>query len=421
MYQKITLKNGLRLITSPMPNLQSVSVGVFVGAGSRYENRPQAGISHFIEHLLFKGTHMRPTSRDIAATIDGVGGVLNGGTGKESTVYWCKVAHAHFPLALNLLADMIRHSLLNSDDIESERRVITEELNMEMDSPSQRADMLINELLWPDHPLGQEIVGYKETLTDMSREMILDFVTHQYTPSNIVISIAGGISTEEAISCTEEAFGDWETTQPVIPFLPANGIRKKQRIQTETRETEQVNLCLAVPGLSSTHPDRFILNIFNAVLSGGMSSRLFVEIRDKRALAYDIHSYTDYLSDTGALVIYAGVNPANTGNAITAILEEIKKAIEKIPDDELAKTKEYIKGRLLLRMEDSSHVSSWLGTQELMKETIMTVDDINHAIDAVTKADVQRVSQKLFTSENLLLALVGPLDKQGNIEDLLRI
>ncbi len=421
MFQKITLNNGLRLVISTMPHIKSVSMGVFVGVGSRYESREQAGISHFIEHLLFKGTPSRPTSRDIAATIDGVGGVINGGTDKESTVYWCKVASVHFSLAVNLLADMIRHSLIAPDDVESERRVITEELSMEMDSPSQRADMLINELLWPDHPLGQEIVGYKDTLAGMSREMILDFVGHQYSPSNIVVAIAGGVSTKEVVSQVEEAFADWKAKLPVTTFRSADGTGKKPSIKTETRETEQVNLYLAVPGLSNIHPDRFVLDVFNSVLSGGMSSRLFVEIRDKRALAYDIHSYTDHLADTGAVTIYAGVSPANTENAITAILEEIRKAMDNIPEDELVKTKEYIKGRLLLRMEDSSNVSNWMGAQELLKRSILTVEDVNQAVDAVTAADMQRVSQQIFTTDRLRLSIVGPVNNPEKLEKILRI
>ena len=421
MFQKAVLPNGLRVVSSHMPHIQSVSIGVFIGAGSRYEERQCAGISHFIEHLLFKGTEQHPTSRDIAATIDGVGGVINGGTDKESTVYWCKVSRPHFPLAVNLLADMIRHSLLTPDDIASERRVIAEELSMEMDSPAQRADMLINELLWPDHPLGREIVGNKETITSMTREMFVDFVTHQYSPPNVVVAVAGGISDKEVIARIEEAFADWRATQPPIAFRSANGVAKKQAVQTETRKIEQVNLCLAVPGLPNTHPDRFVLDVFNSVLSGGMSSRLFVEIRDKRALAYDIHSFTDHLADTGAVIISAGVSPTNVESAITAILGEVRKAMEDIPESELAKAKEYIKGRLLLRMEDSSSVSNWIGAQELLKRSILTVDDVNREIDAVTAADMKRVSQQIFTTDNLRLSAVGPVDNYARLEQLLRI
>ena len=402
-----------------MPHIHSVCVGIFIGAGSRYETWEESGISHFVEHLCFKGTEQRPTSRDISTAIDGVGGTFNGGTDKESTLYWCKVAHIHFPLAVDVLADILCHSRFDPRDIESERRVIIEELNMQMDSPQQRVHMLINEILWPDHPLGWEVGGSKETVTKISRQMMLDYLQHQYSPGNTVISIAGGVEQESALSQIEETFGDWSSTSSTIPYLPASDVQQAPRLRIEPRDTEQSHLCLAIPGLSSTHPDRFTLDLLNVILGGGMSSRLFIEIRDKRALAYAIYSYAEHLLDSGSITIYAGVNPDNTEAAIEAILGEVRKVMERVPGSEITKAKELVKGRLLLSMENSSNVAHWMGGQELLKGQILTVGDVSRAIDAVTAEDLQRVSQEIFVTEKLNLSLVGPTGEQEQLQKLL--
>ena len=421
MYQKTTLKNGLRLVTSSMPHLKSVSVSIFVGAGSRYENQQDSGISHFIEHLCFKGTEKRPESRDISTAIDGVGGVFNAGTDRELTVYWCKVASTHFPLAVDVLSDILLHSKFSPEDIESERQVIIQELNMQMDSPQQRVHMLISELLWPKHPLGREIGGTRETVANTSRQMMMDYIEQYYAPDNTVISIAGGIGQEEAISQIEKEFGDWSHIGTKVSYLSADDTQKKPCLRIEQRDTEQAHFCLAVAGLSETHPDRFILDLLNTILGGGMSSRLFTEIRDKRGLAYAISSYTDHLSDSGSLTIYAGVNPDNTGAAIEAILEEMRGMMGKIPQSEISKAKELMKGRLLLRMENSSSVASWMGGQELLKGKILTVEDVGNAIDAVTAEDIQRVARELFITEKLNLSIVGPSSEEEQLQKLLQL
>ncbi|MCD6359077.1 MAG: insulinase family protein [Dehalococcoidia bacterium] len=421
MYQKTTLKNGLRLITSSMPHLQSVCISIFVKSGSRYETREESGVSHFIEHLCFKGTEKRPTSRDISTAIDEVGGVFNGGTDRELTVYWCKTASTHFPLAVDVLADILLHSKFNPQDIDSERRVIIQELDMQMDSPHQRVHMLINELLWPEHPLGREIGGTKETVTKISRQAMTGYAKQHYTPDNIVISIAGGITQEEALLQVEKVFGDWDCHGDRIIFLPANDIQQEPHLYIEQRKIEQSHLCLAVPGLSDTHPDRFALDLLNTILGGGMSSRLFTEIRDKRGLAYAISSYEEHLSDTGSMTIYAGVRPDNTAATITAILKEMRGMMEQIPKSELTKAKEQLKGQILLRMENSSSVSAWMGGQELLKGKILTVNDVGNAIDAVTAADIQRIAQEVFVSDKLNLALVGPDVEEQELKKLLQI
>ena len=279
MYQKTTLDNGLRLITANMPHTQSVAIGFFIGAGSRYETDAHAGISHFIEHLCFKGTSKRPTSREISTAIEGVGGILNGGTDKELTVYWCKVAKPHFHLALEVLVDMLLNSRFAPGDIEKERQVIIEEIHMSNDSPSQRVGMLIDELLWPQHPLGRDIAGSKESVNAISRDMLSGYLAGHYQPGNTVISVAGDIQQLEVVSAVNQALSNWSKQQP-HPEYPAYQENMFKRLQIEERDTEQVQLCLALPGLPLLHPRRFALDLLNVVLGEGMSSRLFTEIRD---------------------------------------------------------------------------------------------------------------------------------------------
>ena len=363
MYQKTTLNNGLRVITAAMPHTRSVSICIFIGVGSRYETEPQAGVSHFIEHLLFKGTPKYITAREISEAIEGVGGILNGGTDKEITLYWCKVAQPHFQLALDVLADMLLHSKFEPADIENERQVIIEEINMGKDSPPQLVNMLIDELLWPDHPLGRDVAGSKEAVAAISRDMILDYLAHQYLPSKTVVSIAGALQHQEIATAVGQAMGEWAEQQPHAEYS-AYKEREFPRLRIEKKDTEQANLCLALSGLSLFHPQRYTLDLLNVILGEGMSSRLFTEIRDRLGLAYSIHSYVEHFLDTGSITIHAGVEPKNLQVAIKAILGQLSQLKEPVPEPELTKAKELIKGRLLLRMEDSRSVAGWAGGQE---------------------------------------------------------
>ncbi|GAI05750.1 unnamed protein product, partial [marine sediment metagenome] len=276
------------------------SICIFIGVGSRYETEPQAGISHFIEHLCFKGTLKRTTAREISEAIEGVGGILNGGTDKELTLYWCKVAQHHFHLALDVLADMLLHSKFDPADIERERQVIIEEINMGKDSPSQLVNMLIDELLWPEHPLGRDIAGSKESVAAITRDMMLDYLAHQYLPSNTVVGIAGALQHQEMVTAVGQALGDWTDQQP-RPGYSEYKEQKFPRMHIEKKDTEQAHLCLALTGLPLLHPKRFTLDLLNVILGEGMSSRLFTEIRDRLGLAYSIHSYVEHFLDTGSV------------------------------------------------------------------------------------------------------------------------
>ena len=420
MYQKVTLDNGLRLVTAAMPHTRSVSISFFIGAGSRYEIGEQAGISHFIEHVCFKGTKKRPTSAEICTVIEGVGGMLNAGTDKELTIYWCKVAQPHFASALDVLADILVNSTFDSVEIEKERRVIIEEINMSLDYPSQRVSMLIDELLWPDHALGRDIAGSRESVAAITRDMMLDYLARQYQPGNAVLAIAGDIEHREVVDAVSQVVAGWAKRQPRLDYTPYRG-KIGRRVLIEKRDTEQTQLCLAMPGLSITHPERFKLDLLNVILGEGMSSRLFTEIRDKLGLAYSIHSYAEHFLDTGAIGVSAGVDNKNLSVAVRAILEELSRLKELIPETELSKAKELSKGRLWLRMEDSRSVSGWMGGQELLTGKILTLDEVIAIIDAITAEELRKLAGELLVGEGLRLAVVGPISPDEPLEDLLKL
>jgi predicted Zn-dependent peptidase len=420
LYQKITLANGLRLVTAAMPHTRSVAIGFFIGTGSRYETDTQAGISHFIEHMCFKGTRKRPSSVAVCTVIEGVGGMLNAGTDKELTIYWCKVASPHFDNALDVMVDILTGSLFDVAEIEKERQVIIEEINMSLDSPAQRVSMLIDELMWPGHPLGRDIAGSRESVGAISRDMMLNYMSGQYRPDNAVLAIAGDIRHEEVVDAVSRAVAGWENQQPRSPFTPYQD-KIARRVLIENRDTEQTQLCLALPGLSIIHPDRFKLDLLNVILGEGMSSRLFTEIRDKLGLAYSIHSYIEHFLDTGAMTVSAGVDAKNLPVAIRAVLAELARLKEPVPEAELNKAKELFKGRILLRMEDSRSVSGWLGGQEILTGEILTVDEVIGIVEAITAAELQKLAEELVLPERMRLAVVGPLSPDEPLEDLLRL
>ncbi len=420
MYDKITLDNGLRLVTKSMPHTRSVALGFFIGTGSRYETDRQAGISHFIEHMCFKGNKKRPTSIDVCTVIEGVGGMLNAGTDKELTIYWCKVAKPHFTGALDVMVDILTGSLFDPAEIEKERQVIVEEINMSLDSPSQRVSMLIDELLWPGHPLGRDIAGSKESVAAISRDMMLDYLAMQYRPDNTVLAIAGDIRHDEMVAAVSQLVSLWKNKRPRSVYTP---YRRKmtRRVLIENRDTEQTQLCLALPGISIVHPDRFKLDLLNVILGEGMSSRLFTEIRDKLGLAYSIQSYAEHFLDTGAMTISAGVDAKNLPVAIRAVLTELARLMEPIPETELAKAKELFKGRILLRMEDSRSVSGWLGGQEILTGEILTVDEVIDIVEAITTAELRHLAETLLLPAQMRLAVVGPISPEEPLDDLLKI
>jgi predicted Zn-dependent peptidase len=415
------LDNGLHLIVNEVPHARSVSLVFFIGVGGCYEAEHETGISHFIEHVCFKGTNKRKSAREISETIESVGGIINGGTDKEFTVYWVRVTNQHFPLGLDVLTDLIRNPRFDVEDVERERLVIIEEIKMSLDSPRQRVDMLIDELLWPGQPLGRDVAGTRESLSNLGQQQIVDYYKQHYVPNNIVVSIAGDIQQLEARHRIEQYIGDWTAGRKTFRY-PSDSAQKGIPLSIEYRDTEQVHLCLGIRGVSILHPDRFAVDLFSIVLGEGMSSRLFSEVRENLGLAYEINSSTEHYIDSGSIVIRAGVDTQKTNNALITIIERLSRIGNDITETELARAKEISKGRLLLAMENTRNVANWSGAQELLTGQILTVEQIIDLVDSVTIEDIRRVVQALVTTENLKLAIIGPVkEEEDELARLLRL
>jgi len=408
-YRKTILDNGVRVITEEIPYLKSVSIGVWVTTGSRDEQPHENGVSHFIEHLLFKGTERR-TAFDIAKEIDSVGGTLNAFTGREYTCFYAKVIDKNLPLAINLLSDIFLHSLMDPKDVEKERGVILQEIKMVEDTPDDYIHDFFNRVCWGDHPLGFPIFGTSDLVQSFTREQIFQFLKETYQPERIIICAAGNLKHEEAVDLIGETFGQLPQSNQERKRL------KPQSVSTTNirkRELEQVHFCLGTKGLPYNHSLRFASYLLNTILGGGMSSRLFQEIRENRGLAYSVGSYTSHLRDTGAMVLYAGVPPAKAADVVSAMMEQLAAMRDKaVPTEELNKAREFTKGRLLLRMEDTFANARWVGHQEVTDQTVLSVDQVVEELDAITVDDVQHVAQRLFATERLSLAIVGPFRKE---------
>ncbi len=412
-YEKVTLKNGVRVITNTMPHTKSASTIFYYGVGSRFEPERIAGISHFIEHMVFKGTPKRRTAKDISEAIEGVGGVLNASTGRETTNYWAKVASTHFPLAFDVLSDMLLNAAFDQNEIEKERKVIIEELHATLDSPPELVNEIINEVIWGKTPVGRDIGGNDETVGRINREDLLGYMHKFYLPSDMVVSVAGNVSHEDVVKRVEETLGKLPSGERPRP-TPAQFLNGGEpRVQIHNKETEQANLCLAVPALNYSDPRRYILSMLDSILGSGMSSRLFQQIREEQGLAYTVESYSSQLSDSGAWIVYSGVDPDRIDDTITAIIGEMDKVRqERVPETELTKVKEYNKGRMLLSLENTQAVASWAGGQELLLGRILTVEEVVENIEAVTSQQVQEMAQELFQPAKLRLAVVGPYENQ---------
>jgi predicted Zn-dependent peptidase len=419
LHQKTTFQNGLRIISDAMPHSRSVSLVFFLKVGSCYENEAQSGISHFIEHLCFKGTEKRRSAQEISEAIEGTGGIINGGTDKEITTYWCKVASNHLSLALDVLVDLVCNPRFDQEDIDNERGVIIEEIRMSIDSPRQRVDMLIDELLWPEHPLGRDIAGTEETVGALQRPQIRDFFFSHYTPDNIVISVAGDVEHAMLQDTLFHLMGTGPRTTEAVR-IPFRNEQFTPRLCVEQRDIEQVHINMGFPGLSLEHPDRFAVDLLNIILGGGMSSRLFSEIRERRGLAYDVNSCADHFLDTGSFLIYAGVNPQRLDDTLKAIAEQLDllKNVS-IREDEVTRAKEKVKGRLMLAFEDSRNVANWLGAQEVLTGHIYTLEEIVSRVEEITPGDLQRIANSLFVNGKINLALVGPVGKDISLDHLL--
>lgn len=419
-FQKTTLPSGLRIVTSEMPHTRSVSICVFIGVGSRYETNEQAGLSHFLEHMVFKGTASRPEPQQISAAIEGGGGVINAATEQELTVYWCKVAQPYFESSLDLLIDILRNSLYEPDSIEKERMVIFEELGMINDYPAYKVETLIDEMLWPNHPLGRDIGGTRESVASINRQMMLDYMTAHYTPANIVISVAGDVSHDAVVERIERLCDGWQPVQPG-KWASFCGDQSAPQSHIEYRRTEQAHLSIALHGVPLTHPSRYAFDLLSVILGEGMSSRLFVTVRENQGLAYDVHSEVSHFSDTGAFIISAGVDPKRIYDAVQTILEQVSQLRLGVSDDELEKAKRLSTGRLLLRMEDTRAVANWMGQSELLLGQISNLDQVMDDVNSVTTDDIQSLANAALVTDKLNIAVVGPCRGNKRIQNMLKL
>lgn len=409
-YKKTTLKNGVRLLTTEIPWVRSASVAFFFAVGSRYEQDHVAGVSHFIEHMLFKGSQQYPTARLISEAVEGVGGSINGSTGKELTGYMVRVPADCLPVVFDVLADMIRHPLFDPIEIEKERGVIIEELSATQDDPQEWVHLLADEVMWPDLPLGRDDAGTIASVSRLQRQQMLEYMHLHYRPNTCVVSVAGNIDHQQVVQLAEDLFSQWEPADSPkwMPSLPP---RETAAVRMVKKETEQTNLCLATLGAAYSSADYFPVLLMNALLGDGMSSRLFQSIREEQGLAYDIGSYFNSYYETGNFVISAGVDPSHTQDTIKAIVYELQRLCdEPVPVEELERIKAYVRGSFLLGLEGTHQIASWLGSQECLYNTIRDMDDLIAKIMAITPSDIQRVARICFAPEWRRLSMIGPDD-----------
>jgi predicted Zn-dependent peptidase len=417
VFQRDTLDNGLRVLTANLPHAQSVAVLIMLAAGSRYETAESSGIAHFSEHMFFKGTERRPSAREIAGAIDAIGGEFNAFTAKENTVYYVKCAAEHRDVALDVLVDMLRNSRFAEEEIEREKGVIAEEMNMYYDTPRDFIGGVYEQLLWGDQPLGRDIIGRRETVQGATRDTFMGYLGHWYRPSRMVLGVSGLIG-EGLLERAQELLGDMadaETGEPEPAAAHSNG-----RVIVHTKASEQAHVSLGVHSLPLDHPDRYALQLLATALGGGMSSRLFSEVRERRGLAYYVHGLNHSYTDAGTLFAQAGVDIKRIDDAVATIASELRKiAVEPLQAEELEKARNFAKGRFVLRLESPQGLMMFGLQKEVLERRLPDPEEVLRALDAVTSDDVARVAAELLTSERLRLAVIGPFDDVSRFEPLL--
>jgi predicted Zn-dependent peptidase len=395
-----------------MPERLSASLVFMFGGGSRLEDERHAGVSHFIEHLFFKGTQGRPTSKEIADAIEGIGGFINASTDKELTAYWTRVPAEHVELGLDVLIDIVSNSKLAPADVERERSVILEELRMYQDQPQDLVQNLFEEIMWPGHPLGRDIAGTEQSVARLTRDDILEYADAHYRLPNLVIGAAGAFGEGEMLEAVRRRLAlPVEPDGQLVPVPPEPLLGP--RVLMRRRKTEQAHICLGVRAFGYLNPDRFVLDLLNTVLGEGMSSRLFLNIRERLGLAYDVHSFTQKHRDTGLLGVYLGVDPKQALSAVNAVLAEMRNLCDhELNEEELGRAKEFTKGRLRLELESTNGVSFWLAYQELLIGSIKTIEEEVALVDAITAQEVRRVANEVLRAP-IQMAVVGPFAKDA--------
>ncbi|HEY8868689.1 MAG TPA: pitrilysin family protein [Candidatus Limnocylindrales bacterium] len=420
MFERTALPDGPRVISARLPGSRSVSMAAYVLAGSRFEAPEQAGVAHFMEHLTFKGTAAFPTTRAISEAIEGVGGSFNAATDRESTVYWVRVPSREAARGLAVLGELICRPKLDQTEIERERAVIVEEIRSYLDDPTEYAQILFQQAMFGEGPLGREICGDEAGIRSLPDATIRQFWQTAYRPCNIVVAVAGDLDHASAVELADGAFGRGNGHVP--GFAPAPPVPAGERYLFGRRDTSQAQLVVGIPALRRDHRDAWALGVLSAILGDGMSSRLFLSVREERGLAYDISSGLAEYADVGVLEVSAGVDPRGMGDALDAILAElIRLRDELVPADELARAKAYIGGGMELRMDETRHLAAWLGGQEALHDRVLTIEEALAEVEAVTAEDVRRLAADLFREDGLRLAVVSPARYARGIERHLRL
>ncbi|SHE43130.1 Predicted Zn-dependent peptidase [Desulforamulus putei DSM 12395] len=415
-YQKEVLPNGVRILTQQVSHVRSVALGIWVDVGSRDESDANAGISHYIEHMLFKGTKHR-TAKQIAEELDAVGGQLNAFTTKEYTCYYAKVLDEHFDLAVDILTDMLFHSNISEQDVEREKNVILEEIKMYEDAPDELVHDMFAKTIWSGHPLGRPIIGTSETVSGLNYQDLRSYMKDYYTPNRMVISVAGNITHRQVV----------EKLSPLFGTLKGNGINRQlqkpnhtSQVNCRNKETEQVHMVIGAPGLSLDNDLIYIVQVINTVLGGGLSSRLFQEIREQRGLVYTVYSYHSSYYDTGIFGIYAGLSKQNVNQAMELIFKEIKDIKKNgVTREELQRAKDQLKGNLLLSLESVNTHMSRLGKSELYLGKVYSPEEIVEKLNRVTVEDTVRVASQLFQPDKFSMAAIGPWQDCGELKNAL--
>jgi predicted Zn-dependent peptidase len=419
-FERHTLPNGLRVITAPMPQAKSVACFIMLAAGSRYETRETNGIAHFAEHMFFKGTERRPTARHIAGEIDAIGGEFNAFTSKEYTGYYVKCAAEHCEVALDVLVDMLRNSKFDPQEVDREKGVIVEEMNMYYDTPRDYLEGVYDELLYGDQPLGWDIIGTKETVRAATRETFLGYLDRWYRAPRMVAGVAGAVG-EDVLSRLQKLLGDVpDGSTGEAPRVQVQ--QDSPRVKLHTKTSDQAHLRVGVHSYPIVHEDRYALALLATVLGGGMSSRLFTEVRERRGLAYYIFGHNMGYTDTGTLFAQGGVDIQRIDEAVQTIVAEFARmAAEPVDADELEKARNFAKGRLVLSLEDPKGMIMFGLRSEVLEGVTREPDEVIAGLEAVTVEDIQRVAQDIIRDDGLNFALIGPFDDPDRFEKLLAL
>ena len=409
-----TLKNGLRVLLIDTESFPTVTALVMVGAGSRYERKDNNGIAHFFEHMAFKGSNKYKTSFEISSAIEGIGGLFNAFTSKDHTGYWIKATNEHTNILLDVLSDMILHPLLEVDEIEREKGVIVEEINMYEDMPARKVGDIFEEVLYKGSPLGMDVAGTKETVTAFTRETFTDYIAELYHPNNAVVVIAGGLQGKDYLPEIEKKFGTWKNRQALVA-KKYTGTQKKPILHIKHKKTEQVHVCIGFRAFSFADERKYALQVLAAVLGGGMSSRLFMQVRERRGLCYYISTGRELYKDTGSIVTQAGIrnDKKKIQEAIDVILEEHMKIVKgEVTEEEVEKAKELLKGRYLLSLEDSMNIATMFGAKYILEGEIADTKKVLENLKKITKNDIIAVAKQIFIPSGLTCALIGPLEER---------